>query len=325
MPSAAPATSGTVEPGPDEGGSGLPSSSDLGLPSGPQLADTELVAAHEVGGNIDLYVVDGVTGETQERLTSDAATDYIPVIAPDRTSVVYLREAGGGVDLWVVATDGQGARPLFADTPPGCETIWRPAWNPADPTMLAALCVDAAGTSTLQLLTPWGGRISTLDAGFPRFDDLSFSPDGASLIYWASADPGASDGALFMLPTDGSSPPVQLTDPAVTGAADGIWSPDGTRIVFRARVDDSGTQTNTEIFVVDADGGNATPLAPAPGIDQDPAWSPDGSMIAFKSDRADADGLRVDRLWIMNADGTNSRLLTPGSVVDGFPPAWSNR
>jgi len=309
----------------ETGGQSTPPSSDaLGLPNGPPLPSAVLVANQQIDDNLDLYTVDSATGATQTRLTTDAAADFGPVIAPDRTSVVYLREQGAGLELWVVATDGTGARPLFAEPPPGCDSVRRPAWNPADPSMLAVVCVDSAGTATLQLLTAWGGGIRTLETGLPQFDDLAFSPDGRLLVYWANSDPAAGDGRLYTMPNDGSSPPVQLTDGALSGAADAIWSPDGTQIAFRAQVDD-GTESNTEIFVMAADGADPRPLAPEVGIDQDPAWSPDGSMIAYKSDRADGNGVRADRLWIMNADGSNSRLLRPGAVADGYAPAWANR
>lgn len=263
-----------------------PSSAELGLPSGPALADNLLVANQDVAGTLDLYTIDSRTGQIVTRLTSDDSPADFPVISPDRSSVVYVSQRAESVELWVVATDGTGARPLFAETPPGCDSVRRPAWNPADPSMLAVVCMDAAGTATLQLLTPWGGGIRTLETGLPQFDDLAFSPDGRLLVYWANSDPAAGDGRLYTMPNDGSSPPVQLTDGALSGAADAIWSPDGTQIAFRAQVDD-GTESNTEIFVMAADGADPRPLAPEVGIDQDPAWSPDGSMIAYKSDRAD--------------------------------------
>lgn len=300
----------------------MPSSADLGLPSGPELPGNVLVANQQIDGNLDLYTVDSVTGQTQTRLTTDAAPDFGPVIAPDRSSVVFLRQREQALEIWVVATDGTGARPLFAETPPGCDSVLRPAWNPADPTMLAVVCIDAAGTATMQLLTPWGASIRALQPGVPIFDDLAFAPDGTSLIYWGSADAGAGDGPLYQLATDGSAPAVMITEPSTRGA-DAIFSPDGTRIAFRAWIDDGNTPVNTEI-VVYQDGANQV-LAADVGIDQDPAWSPDGSMIVFKSDRADAAGVRTDRLWIMSADGTGVRLLTNGPVADGYAPAWSNR
>jgi len=319
--SAAPATS--TYTGTDSGSeTGLPSSADLGLPSGPGLAGNVLVANQQIDGNLDLYAVDSSTGQAQTRLTTDAALDFGPVIAPDRASVVYLHQQGDALELWVVATDGTGARPLFARTPPGCDSVLRPAWNPADPSMLAVVCLDAAGTATLQLLTPRGDRIRTLQPGLPLFDDLAFSPDGTAVVYWGSAEAGAGDGPLYQLATDGSTPAVLITDPSMRGA-DAIFSPDGSRIAFRAWVDDGSTPVNTEIFVRH-EGANQV-LAPDVGIDQDPAWSPDGSMIVFKSDRADAFGVRTDRLWIMFSDGTGVRLLTTDPVMDGYAPAWSNR
>ncbi|MDQ3733953.1 MAG: hypothetical protein M3400_08165, partial [Actinomycetota bacterium] len=301
-----------------------PSSSALGLPTGPPLPESMLVAAHDSEGNIDLYTVDSTTGATQTRLTSEAARDTQPLISPDRTSVIFLSRADDVSLLWVVGSDGSGARPLFETSPPGCDQVrGRAAWNPADPTMLAVVCLDAGGAATLQLLTPWGGRIRTLETGLGTVGGPSFSPDGTGLVYWGNADPAATEGSLFRLQTAESTAPVQLTDPADVGAAESpTWSPDGTRIAFHVVVDAQSSPPNTEIVVMDADGSNPVQLAPSDGVDQDPTWSPDGSMIAFKSDRTDGSGERVQRLWIMSADGTGTRLLTTEDVQDGFDAAW---
>ena len=301
-----------------------PSSSALGLPSGPPLPSTVLIAPHETAGNVDLYTVDSATGATQARLTTEAARDTQPLISPDRTSVVYLSRAEEVSLLWVVASDGSGARPLFETTPAGCDQVrGRAAWNSADPTMLAVVCLDANGPVTLQLLTPWGGRIRTLETGLASVGGPSFSPDGSGLVYWGNADPTATDGSLFRLQTDDSAAPVQLTDPAEVGPADSpAWSPDGTRIAFHVVLDAASTPPNTEIVVMEADGSNPVQLAAANGMDQDPTWSPDGSMIAFKSDRPDGTGERVQRLWLMNADGSGARLLSSEAVRDGFDAAW---
>jgi len=314
----------STSPGSDSGGqSGSANSSELGLPIGPPLAASVLVTSHETGENLDLYTVDSVTGETQTQLTSDATREYLPLISPDRTSIVYINRLEVA-ELWVMASDGSGARPLFTEQPDGCDRIrGRPAWNPADPSMLAVVCLDDDSTWTLQLLTPWGGRIRTLETGQRTFGGLAFSPDGSSLVYWASAKAGVTVGPLYAMAADGSTPPVQLTTMAVGGPADSaVWSPDGTRIAFHVLVDAESTPINTELIVMQADGSNPAPLATGDGVDQEPAWSPDGSMIVFISDRADGSGVRAERLWIMNADGSGLRLLTTEAVLNGFAPAW---
>lgn len=284
-----------------------------------------LVAAQEIDGNLDLYTVDSTSGATQQRLTADAGRDSHALIAPDRTSVIYLSHQDVN-ELWVVASDGSGARALFTEQPPGCEVVRAAAWNPADPSMLAAVCLDAAGSPTLQLIAPSGGAIRTLDAGLPAFGGPTFSPDGATLVYWANADGAAGAGALFAMATDGSSAPMQLTDPAAIGTGkSAIWSPDGTRIACHVVVDATSTPANTEIVVMNGDGSSPQQLAPSDGLDQDPSWSPDGSMIVFRSDRDDGNGVREVRLWIMNADGSDVRLLTTEAVANGYAVGWANR
>ena len=201
------------EQGKGSGSSGASGSSTASLPALPAAAalpENTLVAPRSADGNTDLFLVDVGTGQTVGRVTTAPLQDVAPLLSPDRRTIAYvqLTAAGTGV-LRVVATDGTGDRPMFETTPAGCDSVLRPAWNPTDPNQLAVVCIDGAGTFRLRILGTDGAVVRDLDVGHARFDDVSYSPDGSTLVYWASDGAGAG---LFTWAADGSGTPVQLTD-----------------------------------------------------------------------------------------------------------------
>jgi TolB protein len=148
---------------------------------------------------------------------------------------------------------------------------------------------------------------------------VSFSPDGSTLVYWATD--GSGGAALFTLAADGSSTPAQLTGGGTADDGDAVWSPDGEQIAFRRVVGNTA-----DIYLMNADGSDVRPLSEAPGTDQDPTWSPDGARIAFKSDRAGPSERSGNHVWITAADGTGLRQLPPADEgVDDSAPAWGPR
>jgi hypothetical protein len=290
-----------------------------GLPAGDPLAPTTLVAPRTQAGDTDLYLVDAATGQTLGQVTTEARPDVAPLLSPDRRTIAYVQLAAEGAStLRVVGSDGTGDRPMFVTPPPGCRTVFRPAWNPVEPTQLALVCVDATGRYTLRIVTVAGEVVRELDVGAERFDDVSWSPDGSTLVYWAASGPAGA--GLVTQAADGSAPPVRLTEGGSVDDGDSVWSPDGEQIAFR-RVSGPGS----DIYVMNADGSGVRALLAVDGFEQDPTWSPDGTQLAFKSDRAGAAGAG-NHVWVMGADGSNPVQLPTGAEgVDDSAPAWGPR
>jgi len=291
-----------------------------GLPAAAPLPADTMVVSRDVDDNIDLYLVDAATDAVGTRLTTAPVSEAVPLISPDRGSVVYLRAGEGGGDLpWVVASDGTGARKLWSAPPPECAGgVFQPAWDPVEPTVLAFSCSDVAGNRSLQLVDVGGQPVRELATPEPVVDDLTFSPDGQLVTFWAGQEPGDQGGSLWSVRADGSGAPVQLTDVGTGVDADPVWSPRGDQIAFRRDVGEE-----SDIFVVAADGSGERALATRSGLDSDPTWSPDGGRLAFVSTpTAGAE----PALWTMAADGSGQRRLladAPGRLV--LSAAWSRR
>ena len=299
------------------GGTSPPEQALQALPRAAALAPTKLVVPRDVGGNVDLYLVDAETGETKGQLTTAGEDDLGPILLPDRQGVVYIRKTDSGDELRVVATDGSGDRPLFETPVAGCGAPSRPAWNPAEPTQLAITCNDDPAATALLLVTLDGAVVRTLETGLPVVDDLTFSPDGTSVAFWGGQS-GAAAGNIYTLPVDGSAGPQQLTDSGADN--DVVWSSTG-RLAF-ARSVGGGVR---QIHVMDANGSNVAAVTSGGYADQGPVWSPDGTLIAFKSSRPAPGASSGDHYWVVPADGGGEprSIDTEGVVVS--TAAWGHR
>jgi molecular chaperone DnaK len=298
------------------------------LPASTALTPQQLLVPLKLGSNWEIFLADTKAGKPGKRLTSDPAGDFSPALSPDRRSVVFVHQDGTTRTLRVMAADGSGVRELFASVPAQCASVFRPAWNPVDPTMLAVACIDQNGAAGLYLIRTDGKVLRKLPIGQPRVDDPAFSPDGKSVAYQAGPDSSFDGGSIFTIPVDGDTP-RQLTKVSAGTDADPTWSPDGTQIAFRRRQPDGTTSGNFDIFIVPAKGsGRATAIVEGESDDQDPTWSPDGEQLAVKSNRLMAGGKGAGRarIWVAQSDGADLRLLwTSGAQGEEGAPAWSRR
>jgi dipeptidyl aminopeptidase/acylaminoacyl peptidase len=296
-----------------------------GLPQVKPLPSNVLLGTRTVDGHEDIYQIDATTGAVGTKLTTHTTGPLVSILSPDRGSVLYV-DAGAESQLRSVAVDGTGDRPLFAAPAVGCQTILRPAWNPIDGSELAVVCVAADGTTELKLVGVDGTVRSTLHLGMAFIDDVSFSPDGKTLLYWGSPNKGAVGGALFRERTDGSGNPQQITTPGAANDGDATFAPDGTTIVFRRATTAGNGATVSQIFTVQADGLGLTPVTDGTSIDEDPTVSPDGTQIAFRSNRNNAAGTADTQIWVIGIDGTGLRELGIGSPGRASgPPVWGHR
>jgi TolB protein len=294
----------------------------LGLPHSAPLAPTVLLVTRIANGTADLYQIDTTTGAVGKKLTNGTPGPQFPILSPDRGSVIYV-QTGPETQLRTMAVDGTGDRALFAELPSGCENIYRPAWNPVDGNELALICVNGEGATELHLVNVDGTLRSTLSPGITHIDDVAFSPDGKTLLYWGSADPGAVGGALYIQPIDGSSTPKQVTLPGGANDADATFAPDGKTIVFRRATADL---SSSQILAVQSDGTGLVPITDGTAYDQDPSISPDGTQVAFWSTRNNAAGTNDAQIWVINKDGTAPRQLGIGTAATGVgSPAWGPR
>ncbi|MFN4152383.1 MAG: TolB family protein, partial [Candidatus Sericytochromatia bacterium] len=108
------------------------------------------------------------------------------------------------------------------------------------------------------------------------FVNPKFSPDGSKILVQSIASSSELD--LFVINSDGSGSPTNLTSDISGRPTNASWSPDGSKIVYEF---DDGS--DDEIYTMDSDGANKSQLTDNAIDDNDPEYSPDGLKILFRS------------------------------------------
>lgn len=171
-----------------------------------------------------------------------------PQVSPDGLTIAFLRMGRGfRPDLMVVPADGSAPpRRLVA----GWRNTFSFAWSP-DSATIAAVRGPEIGSGRLVLIDVASGAQRTVARGF--INGLSFSPDGAQLIYSKGAKdvfPPRSD--LYRAGTDGGAS-VRITRDHRSLSP--LWGPGGTIVFVRllgARQRRYGPKN--ELFLTQPDG-----------------------------------------------------------------------
>jgi molecular chaperone DnaK len=331
-----PAATAALTTSPPPTASPSPAPTVRALPASAPLTDDQLVVSMRTGGSWALYLASAGQPRPLRRLTSGPTNDFTPALSPDRRTVVYQYDANPDDHvrtLHVMAADGTGDRELFSPTPSFCAgTMYRPAWSPVDPTLLAVPCTDRSGRYGLYLVRTDGTLVSKVAFEGNRADDPTFGPDGR-LVFWAGkqstaqlADPNLADGPLWVRELDGTV--RRLPGVGTARDADPAWSPDGTRLAFRRRQPNGTTEGDLDVYVLTLVDGRLKKIIATSAQEEDPSWSPDGRTLAFKSTQPTSaySGGTLARTWVADADGKHRRLLlTKDAKGRQTAPAWTRR
>ena len=263
------------------------------------------------------------------RLSPDGRTAAFVVWSTDRETNDYT------ASIWLVAVDG-AAQPRRLTR--GKKQDVAPRWSP-DGSRLAFASNRDSKAKQLYVLPVEGGEPLHLTELNEDVTEVVWSPDGTRIVFSARVRDQAYEEEderkrqprrferlqyklddegwigdrrrhLFVVPADGSAPPVQLTDGDFEDAAPS-WSPDGRRIAFAsARQDHWDTEVERDIFVVDAEGGEPERLTGGDSRYEAPAWSPDGSAIACRWAPGGFDYPRHGQIAVLDASTGERRVLT---------------
>lgn len=161
-------------------------------------------------------------------------------------------------------------------------------------------------------------KISGTMPAFGEVSDVEISPDGQTVVYIADQEVDEKF-ELYSVPLDGSSPPVKLNGPLVSGGSiffDFKISPDSSRVVFRA---DYQTNDVVELGSAPIDGSAAPvklngPLVSGGDVIGLFQISPDSSRVAYTADQETDE---MDELFGVPLDGSGSPVRLNGPLVGG--------
>ena len=325
-PSSAPPStpSGSASPSPSDsasGGSTAPGALPAGPPLGPNLLVVPMRTDDDDEDARPLYLVDAAGGGAPQKLDGPDGKLANPMLQKDRTSIIFLEDR----TLHVMGSDGTGERDLADRDPAGCDDVAGASWSQADPSTMVISCRLGKADFRMLVINTDGRLIRRLDAGAKRFGDVTISPDGQTVLYWANESSTGDGGSLYTLPLIGTGAPKKITSQASGLDGDPSWSPDGSQIAFRRLI--GGVGGNADVYVTNADGSAQRAVAETKASDVKPVWSPDGKNLVIVSNRKSDFG-KAGKSW----DLWLTRV-SDGEVVDNFKldadeittPTWTYR
>src|SRR6266542_533118 len=96
-----------------------------------------------------------------------------------------------------------------------------------------------------------------------------WSPDGSRIAFASTR--GGFFFDIWVMNSDGSGAPVDLTNTPAGSDVRPDWSPDGTKLTFYFG------DVGHDVYVMNADGSGRTNLTNSAASDFGPVWSPDGT------------------------------------------------
>jgi eukaryotic-like serine/threonine-protein kinase len=234
------------------------------------------------------------SGEGVVQVTNDAATDWNPVWSPDSAHLYFVSDRSGGMQLWRVAIDQKGGRPLTEpELVPTPSAFSQHISLSRDGKRLAFVNVNLKRNlyrveidSRREKTT---GQPKALTLGTRQGVDLDISPDGERLAYTTVAD---NQEDVVLINSDGTGEARRLTDDEYRDRGP-RWSPDGKRIAFY-----STRSGNFEVWLINVDGTGLRRLTESGNNKAfTPLWWPDGKKLNFTNIKGEAWVIEVDKPW----------------------------
>lgn len=237
------------------------------------------------------------------RLADELVFQYTGEPGIARSWIVYVSQARGAKELFLMDYDGYNPRQLTFD---GSLNL-APSWAP-DKRRLAYATYRHGADPQIEELDLKTGRRRTL-VGLPGMNITpEWSPSGNELAFTTTRDGNAE---IYKVDKDGQRY-ERLTDHWAADLAP-TWSPTGREIAFTS--DRGGSP---QIYLMSADGTNARRLTFQGSYNTAASWSPKGDWIAYVC----RDDRRQLKICLITPDGQQWRRLTSGNSNDESP-SWA--
>ncbi len=234
----------------------------------------------------DLYTLP-IEGGEAKALTTSMAWEMQPRFSPDGRRILYMSDAGGGDNAWVMDADGSGARAITTED---FRLVNNPVWHPGGDYVVVRKHFSGTrslGSGELWLYHVSGGKGAPLvekpnwqkDLGEP-----AFSPDGRHVYFSQDTTPGRTfeynknghAGIYSIRRVDTTDGDVRTIASGPGGAVRPVPAPDGTRLAFVKRVRGRST-----LFVKDLRSGEERPVWDGLERDLQESWAIHGVYPNF--------------------------------------------
>jgi TolB protein len=246
-------------------------------------------------------------GQGQHRLTEATAASSKSVFfqiepdwSPDGSSIAFASQRSGSFDLYVMAADGTGTRPLTSTEE---EDESSPTWSPEGDRIAFARDTD------IYVMNADGSGARRISDATAEEAEPAWSPDGRWIAY-VRREPGTPIREIWIMRPDGAGG-RQLTE-LQTASYSPTWSPDSTRIAFST----NNRISQYDIYWVTVANGRSTRVTVSQEDSFEPAWSTDGDSIAFSENGA-------IHLASVAADGASRVEEITDPADNDSSPAWN--
>lgn len=232
-----------------------------------------------------------------EAVVEQAIFSNVQIIIPaDKNFVPYKDYIGSHLEVMDVAT---GHRKILYSAP---NSLQAPVWTPDNKYLIYS------SEGLLYRYDLASGKVSTLNTGEMKDNnnDHVLSFDGKML---GISNHLGNRSTIFILPTEGSDKPEQITQESWGPSYLHSWSPDKKKLIFTG-------QRNNEwnIYAIDVATKKETALTEEATLDDGAEYSRDGKYIYFNSVRTG-----TMKLWRMKPDGSDEEQVTFDEYNDWFP------
>jgi Tol biopolymer transport system component len=267
----------------------------------------------DLSGHSQVFtVLPNGTGTRQLTHVSGTTQAGAPDWSPDGARILYVSNASGRFQVWLMRADGSGQHRLVDD--PGFDAF-QPRWSPDGRRLVFSRC-ETFGTipdCQLAVVHADGTGLHLITHGTGIDSSPSFSPDGRSIAF--DGNRGGLESAIWSVRPDGSGL-RRLTSPALE-AFWPSWSPDGSHLAFTGPC---CLPVNSQIYTMRADGSGVKQVTHFRGgnLAGFANYSPDGTKFVFFATGSQGD-LGLD---VIDVDGSGIRRLVsnPVAVIADWGP-----
>jgi Tol biopolymer transport system component len=229
--------------------------------------------------------------------------------------IVWVSDAGGSFDIWMMSPDGSNKARLTDsaayDTTPTISPDGKKIAFSSDRTgqfQVYTMAID--GSDVTQITT------GTIGGWWPVW-----SPDGSKIFYQEAKDVVTDAWGIWTANADGTNPQKLLAD-----AATPMLSPDGSKFAY-FRIP-GPNPNNYDVYVAKADGTNEVNLSATLGLtgyeraNNPGAWGANGRILFTAQEPSWHNTMDYDIYW-MAADGSGYGVILDETSMENAAAGWS--
>jgi molecular chaperone DnaK len=321
----------SVQPGKDDTSDASPSRTTpapIDLPRGPALPESELLYVHIIDSDHkQIWAADTQSGKGR-RITPVGTLADLPILSPDRRTLIYAAGEETDATLRVIGVDGDedGDRRLFKNASI-CPEPTRGAWDPSGGRRRLILACGGDGRERLVVVDADGSNRSVLVRRGTRPRAPSISPDGNWVVYSAEGPDDESEH-IWRIRTSEDADPIQLTKNERYSDGGPVWSHASTEpvIAFKRSSVADGEDGRSDLWTMKQDGTDPAQLTNGNLTYYAPSLSPDGKQIAFVSADKNPEQLIRRIVWMdLEVRGKPKPVLTAPEAKGEEIPLWAGR